>query len=111
MRTKRPCEPAAPPEHLSDRSQALWAAVVSRRQVSIGRLAYLQSALESLDRADQARLAVEQQGMVVETKTTGAVHLNPLCKLEREARQQFLRAWHDLNLHFDCRIDGRDFDI
>jgi phage terminase small subunit len=98
-----------PPQHLSARAQSLWHAVVPSRARSPERLALLQVALESLDRADQARLAVEKNGMTTTTKTTGAVHLHPLLRVEREARQQFSRLWEQLNLSWNPQIDGSVF--
>jgi phage terminase small subunit len=100
-----------PPSHLSPRSRQLWTAVVPHRAKSAPRLALLQAALEALDRADCAREAVEQHGMVSTTKTTGAVHINPLTKLERESRQQFARIWSELNLAYDPQIDGVSVEL
>lgn len=96
-----------PPTHLSNRSQALWRELVPRKACSIGRRTLLQSALEALDRADEAREEISRAGLTTTTKTTGAVHLHPLVKLERESRQQFARIWSDLNLGWDREIDGR----
>jgi len=95
-----------PPEHLSERSKALWRAIVPRRAVSPGRLALLQTALEALDRAEEARQAIAQQGLVTVTKTTGAVHINPLLKVEKDNRQLFARIWCELSLHWDVTVDG-----
>jgi phage terminase small subunit len=69
-------------------------------------MALLQAALESLDRAEEARLAISSAGMTTKTKTTGAVHVHPLVKVEREARGQFAKIWSDLNFGFDPAIDG-----
>jgi P27 family predicted phage terminase small subunit len=95
------------PDHLSERSKALWADLVPARAKSPGRLALLQAALESLDRANEARESIAEHGLTTTTKTTGAVHVNPLVKIERESRQQFARIWSELNLGFDPAIDGR----
>jgi phage terminase small subunit len=74
-------EVPGPPEHLSERAQGLWREIVPRRAVSPERLALLQVALEALDRADAARQVIAQEGMITTTKTTGAVHVHPLVKL------------------------------
>jgi len=97
-----------PPEHLSERSKRLWQALVGTRVKSLGRLALFQSGLEALDRADAARSAVETQGLLSVTAKTGAVHVNPAVKIERESRAQFTRIWAALNLQWDPQIDGRD---
>ena len=95
-----------PPDHLSERGKELWLAVVPRRARSPERLALLQVGLEALARADLARITVESGGMTSTTRTTGAVHIHPLVKVERESRAQFMRVWDQLNLHWDPKIDG-----
>ena len=92
---------------LSERSKALWDQIVPRRARSPERLALLQQALEALDRVDECRDVVEREGLTVTTKTTGAVHVHPLLKVEREQRQLFLRCWDQLNLTWDPSTDGR----
>ena len=96
-----------PPEHLSNRAATLWRDVVPRRAKSPGRIAIVQAALESLDRADTARAAVEVAGMTTTTKTTGAVHVHPLVKVERESRSQFTKLWGSLNLHYEYAAGDR----
>jgi len=101
-----PAPPIEPPAHLTARSQALWRSLVPRRAKSPERLALVQAALEALDRADSAREAIAAAGLTTTTKTTGAVHLHPLAKLEREARAQFIAAWSALKFTWDSRLDG-----
>lgn len=96
-----------PPPHLSDRAAALWRDVVPRRAKTPGRVAMVQTALEALDRADAAREAVEVSGMTTTTKTTGAVHVHPLVKVERESRAQFTKVWGTLNLAFEYAAGDR----
>jgi phage terminase small subunit len=95
------------PAHLSECSQALWCEIVGRRARSPGRLALLQVALEALDRADEAAALVAKEGLVTTTETTKAKHAHPGCRIEKDARAQFLRAWGQLNLSWDYEIDGR----
>jgi phage terminase small subunit len=99
-----------PPQHLSEESQAIWRDIVPRRARSTGRLVLIRSALEARDRAEQARLAIEKTSLTTTTKSTGAVHVHPLVKVEREARQQFARIWETLHLGYDQAEDGGDFD-
>ena len=89
-----------PPEHLSERSQALWRSLVPRQASAPGRLTLLRVALECLDRADEARLALAREGLIKTTEATGAVHAHPLLRIEKEARQQFLSAWGTLGLQY-----------
>ncbi len=96
-----------PPDHLSDRAAALWSDVVPRRAKTPRRVAMVQTALEALDRADASRRAVEVAGMTTTTKTTGAVHVHPLLKVERESRAQFTKLWSGLNLHHEYAAGDR----
>lgn len=97
--TEQPPIPA--PEGLSERSCELWQSVVGNS--SPGRQAAIEQALRALDRADQAAAELKALGLTTTTKTTGAVHVHPLVKVERECRQQFLRAWSSLHLDWKTR--------
>jgi len=101
--TPAPSEP--PPAHLSERARALWASVVPRRASSPERLALIQIALESLDRANSVAEVIARDGMTTTTKTTGAVHINPLLKLEYDNRQLFSKIWLELSLGWSNEID------
>lgn len=96
-----------PPEHLSERSQALWRSVVPSRGKSPGRLALLAEGLAALDRAEQARAEIASTGLTTKTERSGVIHVSPLVKIERESRQQFRQVWADLSLQFDPKLDGR----
>ncbi|MDY6793694.1 MAG: hypothetical protein SWK76_00205 [Actinomycetota bacterium] len=96
-----------PPEHLSERSKDLWRQVIPSRALSPGRLILIEEALSALDRADECRGAISGEGLTTRTETTGAIHLHPLAKLERESRAQFIRAWTALGLEWDTSIDGK----
>ncbi len=99
--------PAPPaPEHLSARSRELWASIVPRRAKSPERLALLRMALEALDRSDEAREALAQQGLLTVTESTKAVHMNPLVKVQKESQQLFAKVWGLLNLQW-ADLDGR----
>ncbi len=78
------------PAHLSERSKRLWAELAGKIETA-GRLALFQSALEALDRADEARAIVQAEGLILRTLGTGTAHIHPAAKLELEARDQFVR--------------------
>ena len=94
------------PHHLSQKSRQLWSEIVPRRAKSPERLALVQTALEALDRADEAGEVVRKEGLTTKTKTTGAVHIHPLLKIEKESRQFFARVWNQLGFSWDWRLDG-----
>jgi hypothetical protein len=97
----------APPEHLSERSKALWNDIGPQKIHSLGRQVFFQTALEALDRAEEARVIIQAEGLVSVTASTKAVHVHPAAKIERENRALFAKLWADLYLKFDQAIDGR----
>jgi phage terminase small subunit len=62
--------------------------------------------LEASDRADQAAEVVAREGMTSKTETTGAIHVHPLVKVERESRQLFARIWKQLGLDWASDRDA-----
>jgi P27 family predicted phage terminase small subunit len=98
--------PDAPPD-LSAESQDLWVRLVPTEARSLGRRTLLLQALRALDRANQARRELADQGLLVVTPRTGFPHANPLLKIEREARSEFAKIWSKLGLTFNAQIDGR----
>lgn len=94
-----------PPENLSERSRKLWHQIVPERKPSPGWLVLLEEALRALDRADECRRIIADEGLTTKTEATGAVHVHPLAKLERESRAQFMSAWKKLGLAEVREID------
>ena len=74
---------------------------------SPGRIALMQTALEALDRADQARELLSREGITTTTTSTGAVHIHPAVRIEKDSRALFARIWSQLELGWDSEIDGR----
>ena len=87
-----------PPAHLSECAARIWRDVGPQYIRNSGRRALFQSALEALDRADQARLLIAAEGLTSTTEGTGALHVHPAAKVEAEARRQFAKLWSDLGL-------------
>ena len=88
-----------PPSHLSAESKAIWRELVPTRAKNRERRELLTIALEARDRVADARRAVAKEGLTQTTKKTGAIHVHPMLKVERDARAQFLAAW--IKLRFD----------
>lgn len=95
---KAPGDIPGPPDHLSVRSQGIWRALAGKRIRSIPRLALLQIALESLDRADQATANIGDN-LTLTSPRSGVSHVNPLVRVERESRQLFCKIMTLLSLH------------
>ena len=96
-----------PPDGLSERAQELWRQVVPKHAVSAGRLALIEQALHALDRADEAAALVDAEGLTKTTEATGAVHVHPAQKVERESRQLFSKLWISMGLGWSSQEDGR----
>ncbi len=95
------------PIGLSPKSEAIWRQIVPKRGRSIGRLILIEQGLKSLDRANEAAEVLKLEGLTSKTETTGAIHIHPLVKVERESRALFAKIWDQLGLGWDGSIDGR----
>ncbi|MBN2295448.1 MAG: hypothetical protein JXM70_23660 [Pirellulales bacterium] len=91
----------SPPSHLSENSKKIWQTVVPATGRSLSRLALVQSGLESLDRANQARALIDAEGIIVNPEGGKMLHLHPAIRLEKESRAAFERAWKTLELFWD----------
>jgi hypothetical protein len=85
-----------PPAHLSPASKTLWAAILRDWTLSVAELAQLRMALEATDRADQARKAVEEEGMLISGRYGPKAH--PGLSVERASRAQAAAILKDLGL-------------
>jgi len=93
-----------PPEHLSDRSRDLWQTLGPVQASSVERRTLLQTALEALDRADEARRMIQADGLTVTTPGSGALHVHPCLRIERESRMLFAKIWALLGLHHSTEV-------
>jgi phage terminase small subunit len=95
-------QPIAAPQHLSERSKALWYSVVPDKVSTPHKLVLVQTALEALDRVEEARTTLLKAGLARISDSTGKIHLNPLCRIEKDARLQFTNIWcKQLHLHWE----------
>jgi phage terminase small subunit len=95
-----------PPPDLSERSRALWRAVVRSGTRSSTRLCLVEEMCRALDRAAAFRAILgDPQALVVTTKT-GMVHVHPAVRAEQEAVETFIRLARLLELQWDDELDG-----
>src|SRR5689334_2816990 len=87
-----------PPAGLSPRSVKLWGQLVPKNAQTPQRLALLTEALRCLDRADQLREKIDNEGLMLTTGKRDRVRIHPLAKLERQTRRDFVKAWKVLGL-------------
>ncbi|WP_300461280.1 hypothetical protein [Desulfobacula sp.] len=69
----------------------------------------LQSGLEALDRAEEARKIIEREGMITTTGKSGASHVHPAIGIEKDSRSLSLKIFKALNIHMDHIWDGKMF--
>jgi phage terminase small subunit len=85
-----------PPAHLSQAAADLWRELVAKVVANPAKRAMFLSALESLDRAEQARRVVAAEGLI--QNGVKMQHAHPMLRVEAENRKTFARAWRDLGL-------------
>lgn len=94
------------PKHLSKESKKIFRSIVSDYGIyDEAGLKILQAALEAFDRAQAARVAIDEQGMTIKDKF-GQIKPHPLLANERDSRAAFLAALKALNLDIETLNDG-----
>lgn len=92
-------DPAAP-DGLSDRTAALWVAVVAEYDLSPAELELLRSGCIALDRADAAGAIVEAEGVTVADRY-GTPKAHPAVDVEHRHRALFARIVGQLGVRVE----------
>jgi phage terminase small subunit len=95
-----------PPGHLSDAARKFWMDVTADFDLEPHQLKLLGVACDALDRANQARLVVDEQGLMVDDRY-GAPRVHPLISVESASRTTFMRALRELALEEEPTADAR----
>jgi P27 family predicted phage terminase small subunit len=89
------------PGHLSKEAKKIWKEIISEYVVEdVAGLRILRVSLESFDRAQAAREAVDREGMTISDKF-GQIKPHPLLPIERDNRAAFLCGLKALNLDLE----------
>ena len=89
------------PAHLSKEAKKIWSELLSEYDLNdAAGLRILRVALESFDRAQAAREAIDEEGMTVIDKA-GQTKSHPLLPIERDSRAAFLAGLKALNLDLE----------
>ena len=89
------------PGHLSDEAKKIWKGLVLEYGINdIAGLKILRVALEAFDRAQAARVKIEEDGMTIKDKFD-QVKVHPLIPCERDSRAAFLAGLKALNLDLE----------
>jgi P27 family predicted phage terminase small subunit len=85
------------PSHLSARCQELWEQTTTSFTLEATELELLRLACEALDRAEQARVILTNEGLTSRGRY-GQVLPHPLIAVERDSRMAAARLFKQLNL-------------
>ena len=98
--------PIKPPTHLSAAAKKLWDAILNEFSVDdAAGQTILRVSLEAFDRSQDARKAINKDGMTV-TGRDGQKRSHPLLTVERDNRAAFLAGLKALNLDLEPLRDG-----
>ena len=82
------------PKHLR-RSKKLWSKIDKEFQLNTEHVELLRLLCEGLDRLDELREQIAEQGVSITTKT-GYLRPNPLLKSEHDCSNRVLNTWKSL---------------
>ena len=85
------------PEHLSEATQRWWRSVYKEYELQPHHIKLLTLAAEALDRAEEARLALQEQGVTFLDRF-GQPKASPMVAIERDSRIAFARLLRELAL-------------
>ena len=89
------------PNHLSKEAKEMWKSIIKEYSIDdTAGLKILRVALESYDRSQSARKAIEKDGMLYKDRF-GLPKPHPLFPIERDSRAAFLAGMKALNLDIE----------
>jgi len=95
-------ELTAPPKHLDEEEAALFRRLVAEFQIDdSASISLLTVAMEAHQRAREAGITLAEEGTVIKNRF-GARTAHPAVAIERDARNDYLRAMKTLNLKPDA---------
>jgi len=95
---------AQPPEHLSQSSAEFYRHVVAEFMLEQHHLRLLALACEALDRCEEARRIIAEEGAVIRDRF-GQQKAHPAIAIERDSRVAFARLLRELSLDVDMPAD------
>jgi hypothetical protein len=97
IETKKKPAAVQDPRHLRPTTLAWFRQVLTDWELEQHHVRLLLAAAEALDRAQEARDILEKQGLTFNDRF-GAPHARPEVKIERDARNVFMRTIRELDL-------------
>ena len=87
-------------KHLSAEAKKLFNSIVEEWDLTPAQLKGLRVSLEALDRAQQCRKRIDQDGLTIPDRF-GTPHVHPVLAIERDSRAAFMAGMKQLGLHDD----------
>lgn len=97
--------PAAP-GHLAEPTKTWWRSVTSDFDLEPHHLHLLRLACEALDRAEQARVVLQAEGITIKDDR-GNTRAHPAVAIEKDARTAFARLLRELDLDTEAPASER----
>ncbi len=104
LKTLSSAQPA--PDHLSTRMRVLWREITNEFALDHHHLELLRLALEALDRCEEARQAIAEEGAFVHN-SSGARAAHPAVAVERDSRLAAVRVLRELDLDGETVAQAR----
>jgi phage terminase small subunit len=96
----------APPSDLSAAAQEFWRQVMGAFELERHHVVTLNLALHAWDRAEEARMIVDRDGMTVRDRFA-QLRPHPMLAVERDARGQYARLMREVDLDGAAEPDVR----
>ena len=88
------------PKGLTSRSKAIWKKIAAEWVLDTSTYLLLETSLEALDRRDEARRLIKEDGIVL-ISPSGMRRAHPALKIERESTTAFLSAWKAIGFNLE----------
>jgi P27 family predicted phage terminase small subunit len=99
-------KPKRAPGHLRPATKRWWLSVAQSWELEEHHVRLLTLACEAWDRGQQAREAIEKDGLTTPTRE-GGVKLSPLVRIEADCRLAFARLLRELDLDVDPPAEAK----
>jgi P27 family predicted phage terminase small subunit len=90
------------PEHLTERSKALWEQIVEENEIDAVAAKILLTLCDAMERRDEARKVIAERGLTTQDRF-GVLKVNPALAIERDSTLIMHRAFRLLGFDQEAR--------